>query len=223
MRSIDGGGMAVVGTGMRAQAPRARRSGEAVRGLIVQAARGVFAERGFAGATTREIATRAGASEVLIFRYFGTKAGLFEEVVLAPFNKLIGDFVEQHRDDLPDRLGGNAEFVRSFYPFLKANADLLQAMVKSSARQGGEGGLVHGLDDYFRRAAERMRLQYQREGVESEISPDLCVRFAFGTLAAAILFADWFFPEGDVPDAAVTHALSRMLYKAMTPLPEPIR
>lgn len=201
-----------------ARLPRARRSGEAVRALIADAARSAFAEHGFAGATTRDIAHRAKASEVLIFRYFGSKSALFEEVVFAPFNGLLRDFIDAHRDDEPDRLGGNEQFVRSFYPFLKANADLLQAMAKSPAAQG-ENGPIHGLDDYFNRAADRMRRQYAREGVESEIAPELCVRFAFGMLAAAILFSNWFFPGGDADGEEVTHALARMLYKALSPLP----
>ena len=71
---------------------RLRRSRDEVQALIVAAARALFAERGYAGATTREIAERAGTSEVLIFRYFGNKAGLFEEAVFAPFDRLIGEF-----------------------------------------------------------------------------------------------------------------------------------
>ncbi len=199
---------------------RARRSGNEVRALIAAAARAVFAERGFAGATTREIADRAGASEVLIFRYFGSKATLFEEIIVAPFDKLIGDFLDSHRDvnSMPDRLGGNEEFIQSVYPFLKKNSDLLLALAKS-AGPDRNGGPMHGLDNYFARAAERVRLQYQREGLEADISPDLSVRFGFGMLASAILFQDWFFPDGEPDEREVTHALSQLLYKAFSPAP----
>jgi AcrR family transcriptional regulator len=197
---------------------RARRSGNEVRALIAAAARAVFAERGFAGATTREIADRAGASEVLIFRYFGSKATLFEEIIVAPFDRLIGDFLDSHRDvnTMPDRLGGNEEFIQSVYPFLKKNSDLLLALAKS-AGPDRNGGPMHGLDNYFARAAERVRLQYQREGLEADISPDLSVRFGFGMLASAILFQDWFFPDGEPDEREVTHALSQLLYKAFSP------
>ncbi|MDV3275717.1 TetR/AcrR family transcriptional regulator, partial [Mycobacterium avium subsp. hominissuis] len=41
-------------------------------GLMQEAAREVFAERGYE-ATTREIALRAGVSHKLIFRYFDSK------------------------------------------------------------------------------------------------------------------------------------------------------
>ena len=198
---------------------RLRRSGSEVRALIAASARAVFAERGFAGATTREIADRAEASEVLIFRYFGSKAALFEEIIVAPFDKLIGDFLDSHRDlnSMPDRLGGNEEFIQSVYPFLKKNSDLLLALAKS-AGPDRNGGPMHGLDNYFARAAERVQLQYQREGLEADISPDLSVRFGFGMLAAAILFQDWFFPDGEPDEREVTHALSHLLYKAFSPV-----
>jgi AcrR family transcriptional regulator len=43
---------------------------------LIDAATRVFAEHGFDGATTREVAERAGCSEGLIHRYFGGKRGL---------------------------------------------------------------------------------------------------------------------------------------------------
>lgn len=39
----------------------------------------IFSERGYKGATTKEIADRAGCNEVTLFRHFGTKETLFEE------------------------------------------------------------------------------------------------------------------------------------------------
>jgi AcrR family transcriptional regulator len=43
---------------------------------LIEAATQVFAEKGFDQATTREVAERAGCSEGLIHRYFGSKRGL---------------------------------------------------------------------------------------------------------------------------------------------------
>ncbi|WP_166647466.1 TetR/AcrR family transcriptional regulator [Prosthecobacter fusiformis] len=47
------------------------------RGRILDAALKVFAERGFHGATTRELARAAGVSEALMFRHFPTKEDLY--------------------------------------------------------------------------------------------------------------------------------------------------
>ena len=48
---------------------------------ILLAAKDVFSEKGFDGASTKEIAQAAGANEVTLFRHFQTKNNLFEEVV----------------------------------------------------------------------------------------------------------------------------------------------
>lgn len=56
------------------------------RNRIEEAAIEVFAEEGFAGATTRGIADRAGVAEGTIFRHFPTKRKLFLAVLL-PFAK----------------------------------------------------------------------------------------------------------------------------------------
>jgi AcrR family transcriptional regulator len=53
-----------------------KRDKEAAKRALLDAARAVFAERGFDAATTREVAARAGLNEQLIQRYFGGKAGL---------------------------------------------------------------------------------------------------------------------------------------------------
>ena len=51
------------------------------RELILEAAYRCFSERGFLGTRTREIAKRAGVSEVTLFRHFKSKRELFEEVL----------------------------------------------------------------------------------------------------------------------------------------------
>jgi AcrR family transcriptional regulator len=63
-----------------------RRDKEATKKALIAAAVTVFAERGFDGATTKEVAARAGVNEGLIQRYFavgtiGGKAGLLQAIV----------------------------------------------------------------------------------------------------------------------------------------------
>ncbi|GAA2266828.1 TetR/AcrR family transcriptional regulator [Streptomyces amakusaensis] len=58
-----------------------RRDAAATRLRLLEAARDLFAERGYEGTTVREIAERAGANQALLFRYFGSKQGLLTEVV----------------------------------------------------------------------------------------------------------------------------------------------
>jgi AcrR family transcriptional regulator len=50
-----------------------------VREAIVTAAMEIFSDKGYKGATTKDIADKAGCNEVTLFRHFGTKEALFEE------------------------------------------------------------------------------------------------------------------------------------------------
>jgi len=55
--------------------------GRAMRRRILEAAEGVFAERGFSGATTAAIALAAGLPKANLHYYFGTKEALYRAVL----------------------------------------------------------------------------------------------------------------------------------------------
>jgi AcrR family transcriptional regulator len=74
---------------------RSRRSRGEPRRLLIEAARGLFNERGYSGATTREIADRAGVSETLMFRYFGSKVGVFQQAMVQPFVEFVQAYIAQ--------------------------------------------------------------------------------------------------------------------------------
>jgi AcrR family transcriptional regulator len=59
------------------EAPRKTRDSVATRKALIEAARELFDEKGFSGATVRAIGERAGADPALIARYFGNKEGLY--------------------------------------------------------------------------------------------------------------------------------------------------
>ena len=59
-------------------APR-RRDAARTRSALLAAAKDLFGDRGYDGATLRDIGERAGVDPTLIARYFGSKAALFLE------------------------------------------------------------------------------------------------------------------------------------------------
>ena len=65
-----------------ASAPRPRNAA-ATREAILVSARRAFAQAGYDGAGLREIAAGAGVTAMLVNRYFGSKEGLFAEVLAA--------------------------------------------------------------------------------------------------------------------------------------------
>jgi TetR/AcrR family transcriptional regulator len=58
-----------------------RLTGADRRRQLIEAAMDLFARKGFAGTTTREIAAAAGVSEAIIFRHFHTKRELYTAII----------------------------------------------------------------------------------------------------------------------------------------------
>ena len=58
-----------------------RMTAEDRRGQILRGAMDLFAEKGFRGATTREIARHLGISEALMFKYFPSKEALYRAII----------------------------------------------------------------------------------------------------------------------------------------------
>jgi AcrR family transcriptional regulator len=69
-----------------------RKTKDARREEILDAAMLEFAERGFHGASTEDIARRAGISQPYVFRLFGTKKELFRAVVARCFRETLEMF-----------------------------------------------------------------------------------------------------------------------------------
>ncbi len=69
-----------------------RKTKDDRREEILTAALGVFAEQGLHGASTDEIARRAGISQPYVFRLFGTKKELFAAVVARCFRQTLAVF-----------------------------------------------------------------------------------------------------------------------------------
>lgn len=69
---------------------------------IIEAAIELVNEKGYKGATTREIADRAGVNEVTLFRHFGNKKGIVEAIIqkYAFVDSLENTFAEKVVEDL---------------------------------------------------------------------------------------------------------------------------
>ena len=82
--------------------PKRRRDAGATRVAILEAATRRFATQGYARAGVREIAADAGVTAALVNRYFGSKEGLFAEVIRRAL--AMGLPLQGQRDDLADHL-----------------------------------------------------------------------------------------------------------------------
>ncbi len=112
---------------------RRRRSSQVVVDHLLDAALVEFAAHGFAGASTRAIAERAGAHQPQINYHFSSKEALWQAAVDRLFAELDAQLglgpADAEAADLP---GGFARFVRSFVAFSARRPELHRIMNQES-------------------------------------------------------------------------------------------
>ncbi|PIE27589.1 MAG: TetR family transcriptional regulator, partial [Micrococcales bacterium] len=77
-----------------------RRGSPDTRQQILDAARTLFAQRGFSATSVRAVARKAAVDPALIHHYFGSKDGLFLAIVELPFNP--SDILSRVEADRPE-------------------------------------------------------------------------------------------------------------------------
>jgi AcrR family transcriptional regulator len=115
--------------------PKRRRDPEASRAAILEAASEVFNERGYTGATIREIARRAGVTHGLVMRHFGSKEQLIIQALPGP--RSVAEVTPGDLDTLPERIA--AAFVAQIEP-ADGGTTFAVALIRSVA-SGDEAAL----------------------------------------------------------------------------------
>jgi AcrR family transcriptional regulator len=136
-----------------------RRDKEATKKDLIAAAVEVFAQRGFDGATTKEVALRAGVNEGLIQRYFGGKAGLLQAIVgnmcgerltackaAPPSASLKAEIATVLRHEIL-QAHANRDFLRVFISRALVDPDLA-ASLKAHYKDSRMPHLVHRLEHF---------------------------------------------------------------------------
>jgi AcrR family transcriptional regulator len=90
--------------------PKRRRDAAATRSAILEAATRRFAYQGYQCAGVREIAADAGVDAAMVNRYFGSKEGLFAEVVERAFD--LRYLIDGDRATLAERLARKVVYGR---------------------------------------------------------------------------------------------------------------
>jgi TetR/AcrR family transcriptional regulator len=110
-----------------------RPSADPTRDRILAAAVDLFAERSFDGATTREIAARAGVTQPLLNYHYRSKDDLWRAAVDSLFESLVSS-MSAHQDELRDvdELTGAKLRVREFITFSARNPQLHRIITQES-------------------------------------------------------------------------------------------
>jgi TetR/AcrR family transcriptional regulator len=138
-------------SGRRPAAPARRGrgaspAGEGTRERILATALELFSQAGFDGATTRELAARAGVNLGLIKYYFGTKERLWRDAV----DRAAGELQEALARAVPDAIDTRADLV-----------GLLRVAVRFAGRNPA---FIRVMNDEGKREGARMRWLVDRHG-----------------------------------------------------------
>ena len=188
-------------------ARRARRSSEEIRTLLIGAALACFAEQGYNGATTKEIARRADVDEAVLFRAFGSKRKLFEAAVVHPFDAFIARYTRRWGDAAaPVGTPGEVlrQFVEELYDLVRDHRALFAAMAGGDHLLRGVQPALDRLEDVGRLIARTYDLDFDAH---------IAVRVAATTVVAVAMVADDLFAP-DVERQRILDEVVRMLVGA---------
>lgn len=163
---------------------RKNKPREVQRVTVLAAARAVFMENGFGGASMREIAAKAGVNEAMLYRISPSKTALFEEAVSGPLEEAVRQTVEQS-SLVGQRAPGVLEmkqltgrYVEDMLVAMREIAPLLNAALLTDAESGR------------RFYSERIEPSFQRmvKVIESNLAfwphrdfdPEFLIRAVFG-------------------------------------------
>lgn len=182
-----------------------RRSSAKVRSEILQAAGVIFGDKGYSGATSRDLARAAGVSESVLYRHFGSKSNLFAEAVVTPFAAVLEAFsdllkqtVAQPLDletlmrlfltELVEQLTRHRRELRMFL----AAEDQLDDDTKAVFYERFQGVLTS--------LTEIVAPESRRRGRKiGPLGSGMNVRATLGVVFSVVVLDDWFLPGG--PDA----------------------
>jgi AcrR family transcriptional regulator len=189
------------------------------RQLLLDAARQTFAKRGFKGTSTRDIAERAGVTEVMIFRHFGSKANLFQEAVVAPFATFMDEYIADYRSREHGKLSPEQEgrsLYTGLFQVLRSEREVLLALMAARQYDDLPDAASAQVNDAFDQVLALLEEVVATEAQERQFSGfDLpaTVRVMFSMVLSAALHGDWI-----GLDRHVSHVSHEQMLDAMTQL-----
>lgn len=182
-----------------------RRDPEGNRRAILDAARASFGERGFARATVRDIAQRAGVTHGLVLRQFSTKEQLFLAAV--PGHRELDQVIAGDPQTLPDRIA------RAYVDRMERDAagDPLVVLLRSMASDQAAATTLYA-------AMEESSVRAYAEVLDG---PDVPIRVALlGAQLVGVTYNRYIARTGALaalPAPALTDHLTRVLRHILFP------
>jgi AcrR family transcriptional regulator len=145
----------------------------------------------------RDVAQRANVSEALLYRYFGSKAALFEESVNEPYRRFVKEFLDGW-ESLDQRLPNEemvGRFVSGLYDFVIDHRDLLFALVAANRFGDGDIDETGVLSQEVGRLAEFTAREAKDRGL-GHVDLEMAVSCTIAMVFAMALLDDLLFAKG---------------------------
>jgi AcrR family transcriptional regulator len=188
-----------------------RRPRGAPRKLLLAAARDLFARQDYRSTTTREIAEAAGVTEHLLFRNFGSKAGLFREALVLPFTEFVDDFGDTWNSvvhEEADEQELTRRFVGQLYDLFIEHQGLLltlmaaQTLSEEELAETGIADIRRALTLLSQIGAEGMQIRGMRTS-----NPDLPAHSTVAMIAGMAALRSTYFGSRPPPRQAIVDEL----------------
>lgn len=165
---------------------------EPLRNRLIKAALDCFLADDYHNVTTRRIAEFAGANVSMIRYYFGSKEGLYEEMIRETLSPLL-DVLD---GPLLTSKVGFAEFLGLYYRTMSARPEFPKLILKVLALHHGPGRrFIQQLLERGRTRGARKVAEMKAQGqVETGVDPDI-LRLAFVSLAMTPMLLKDIFEE----------------------------
>lgn len=148
---------------------RSRMSAAERREQLITISRGVFAERGYDGASIEEVAARAGVSKPVVYEHFGGKEGLYAVVVDRDVTVLLTMMREALSEGSSRKLLEQA--ATAFLDFIDLNPDGFRILVRDSPL-GSQGASFQSiLGDVATRVEDILVTEFKKRGFDPKQAP----------------------------------------------------
>ncbi len=149
--------------------PRARMTSAERREQLIEIARGLFAERGFDGASIEEIAARAEVSKPVVYEHFGGKEGLYAVVVDREVRQLLEMMRTALTSGHPRELLEQAAL--ALLDYIEQSSDGFRILVRDSPLGSSSGSFVSIISDVATRVEHILAAEFKARGYDAKAAP----------------------------------------------------
>ena len=184
-----------------------RRGATGTREGILRAARGLFARRGYDGASIRAVASRAAVDPALVLHFFGSKADLFAASLQLPFE------LSELEQVLSGNRGAWGRRIATFYlkRVFHERAETVQSLLRSSVTNPEAAAIL-------RRMIESTALvvfERRFDGPQAKLRGELVASHMMGLFLARHILA--LEPVASASDAQLVDLVAPALQQYLAP------